>query len=76
MLTKEMPIEWIADQAGTSSKMIRRRYGKWIPGDSDDMINRAERRLGFIWSKITGKRTTKKAARVPNWFHSGHFLII
>ena len=45
MLTAAMPLEWISKQTGTSTEMIRRRYGKWIDADSDDMTAIAETRL-------------------------------
>jgi len=48
MLTANMPHEWISKQTGTSVEMIRRRYGKWIQQDSDDMVSLAESRLKLI----------------------------
>ncbi len=47
MLTAGMDIEWISKQAGTSTEMIRRRYGKWIDDDAADMVALAEKRLGL-----------------------------
>lgn len=47
MLTAGLPVEWISKQTGTSPEMIRRRYGKWIDDDAQDMIALAEKRLGL-----------------------------
>jgi integrase len=48
MLTAGVPIDWIVHQVGhTSPEMIRRRYGKWINEDRQDMVRLAEKLLGL-----------------------------
>lgn len=48
MLSSYVPVEWVARQLGhTDTSMVRKHYGRWIPGDTRSMASLVSQMLGF-----------------------------
>ena len=47
-LSSYVPVEWVARQLGhTDTTMVRKHYGRWIPGDTRSMADMVSKMMGF-----------------------------
>lgn len=47
-LSSYVPIEWVARQLGhTDTTMVKKHYGRWIPGDTKSLAGLVSQMMGF-----------------------------
>jgi len=60
-LTSDVPVEWAARQLGHSdTTMIKKHYGRWIPGDTRSMAGIVSAMMGFRTAQSGPLRTGKR----------------
>lgn len=48
LLSNYVPLEWVARQLGhTDTTMVKKHYGRWIPGDTRSMAGMVSEMMGF-----------------------------
>ncbi|MCG6231517.1 tyrosine-type recombinase/integrase [Vibrio furnissii] len=66
-LTSGISKEWIAKQLGhTSTEMVTRHYGRWIPEDSPDYTSCSDRHMEDIFTNVNLQRPVATISKATN----------